>query len=186
MVLILALFAGAGWAETLYDYDADGRLLSATAGGDFSILDPTPVHNLSDVMVMGDANTNGMPDSLEAYLAGNWGSDYDPMTCDSDGDGVCDWNEWMVGSDPFSANSQFSSRFVDSQGEPTEPFDVTFSWPSVPFKIYSVQWTCSLLDDSWTVLVSNLVATPPLNSWTHENATNDNGFYRIFSEGGDS
>lgn len=69
MVLILALFAGAGWAETLYDYDADGRLLSATAGGDFSMLDPTPVHNLSDVMVMGDANTNGMPDSLEAYLA---------------------------------------------------------------------------------------------------------------------
>jgi len=183
IILAWVFLVGAGWAETLYDYDADGRLLSSAAGGDFSMLDPTPVHNLSDVMVMGDANTNGMPDSLEAYLAGYWGPEYDPMTCDSDGDGVCDWNEWMMGTNPYRADSSFAlwGSGISGGGGPLEPYDYTVRWQSLPFKTYSVEYRWDLTDPVWITGATNLVATPPVNSWTHEDITNRHTFYRILT-----
>jgi hypothetical protein len=169
-------------AESLsYHYDDDGRLVSAMQGGDSETLSPSAAHNFSSSVSMGDANTNGMPDTLEAYLAGYWGPDYDPFTCDSDGDGVCDWNEWMMGTDPFSADSRFVgwSGGGSGGGGPLEPYDYTIYWSSLPFKTYDVQFKPDLMDTNWTLGATNLPATPPVNSWTHEATTNRHNFYRV-------
>ncbi len=183
LLVLFCFLSEAGWAETLYEYDVDGRLLSVTAGGDFSTLSPTPVHNFSETMAMGDANTNGMPDSLEAYLAGQWGPDYDPFLVDSDGDGVCDWNEWMLGTDPFHADSRFALwGFGTSGGSGSlEPYDYTVRWQSAPFKTYSVEFIWNLPNGVWISGATNLAATPPVNSWTHEDITNRHAFYRIIT-----
>jgi hypothetical protein len=178
-LLVIAL-AGLAEAESLsYQYDADGRLVRSVKTADFSDLSPTPAHNFSSSVSMGDANTNGMPDSLEAYLAGYWGPDYDPFTCDSDGDGVCDWNEWMMGTDPFSADSIFAGWGSGGGGGPLEPYDYTIYWPSVPFRTYSVRFKPDLMATNWTTGATNLPATPPVNSWIHEDITNAHNFYRV-------
>jgi hypothetical protein len=170
-------------ASLTYQYDVDGRLVQTEKSADFSKYTPTPAHNFSAVVVMGDANTNGMPDSLEAYLAGYWGPDYDPFTCDSDGDGICDWNEWMLGTDPFSYDSRFAGwGSGGSGGGPLEPYDYTVHWPSVPFKTYSVLFKWDLMNDGWITGATNLDATPPVNSWTHEDITNRHAFYRVLSQ----
>jgi hypothetical protein len=182
--LFIALFGlMESTAQTFsYQYDADGRLVHAAKDGDCADHTITPVHNFSSVMTMGDANTNGMPDSLEAYLAGYWGPDYDPFQCDSDGDGVCDWNEWMLGTDPFSADSLFAGwGSGGSGGSPTEPYDYTIYWPSVPFKTYSVRFKPDLMAAGWSTGATNLPATPPVNSWTHQDITNRHNFYRILT-----
>jgi len=181
--LLVTLAGLAGAASLSYQYDEDGRLLSTEKADDFSTYSPTPVHNLSDVMVMGDANTNGMPDSLEAYLAGLWGPDYDPMQCDSDGDGVCDWNEWMLGTDPYHADSRFAlwGSGISGGGGPLDPYDYTVCWQSIPFKTYSVEYRRDLTDTNWVSGSTNLAATPPMNSWTHEDITNRHTFYRIIT-----
>jgi hypothetical protein len=184
-VFQIALLAGIAAAGTLsYQYDADGRMVSAVKDADFENHSLRPAHNFSSVVAMGDANTNRMPDSLEAYLAGNWGGsgDYDPFTSDSDGDGVCDWNEWMIGTDPFSADSQFAGWGSGGSSGPLEPYDYTLYWPSVPFRTYSVQFRPDLTDTNWITGATNLPATPPVNSWTHEDITNRHNFYRVQTE----
>lgn len=134
-------------------------------------------------MTFGDANTNGMPDSLEAYLAGCWGPDYNPMLCDSDGDGICDRNEWMLGTNPFSYDSCFAGwgGGMSGGGGPLEPYDYTIHWSSVPFKTYAVEFMWQLTDGEWISGATNLPATPPVNSWTHEDITNRHAFYRILA-----
>lgn len=175
------LLVGIGFAESLsYQYDADGRLIRSEKLTDYSEYNPTAANNFSKTVTMGDANTNGMPDSLEAYLAGYWGPDYDPFLCDSDGDGVCDWNEWMLGTDPFSADSRFAAwSSGPSGGGPLEPYDYTLYWLSVPFRTYSVQYRWNMTDGTWITGATNLPATPPVNSWAHEDITNRHAFYRI-------
>jgi hypothetical protein len=181
-VYLLWLGGSAGAGSLSYQYDSDGRLTQAEKSADFSEYNPTAAHNFSSVLTMGDANTNGMPDSLEAYLAGYWGPDYDPFTCDSDGDGMCDWNEWMTGTDPFSADSQFAGWGSFGSSGPLEPYNYTLYWPSVPFRTYSVQFRSDLMATNWTTGATNLAATPPVNSWTHEDITNYHNFYRVQTE----
>jgi len=134
---------------------------------------------------VGDANTNGMPDSLEAFLAGQWSGngDYDPFTCDSDGDGMCDFNEWMLGTDPFSYDSCFSTGFSGGAGGGSgNPVDITINWSSLPFKTYKVQFLPQLMPSDWVTLATNIAATPPLNSWTIEDLTNSVAFFRAVVE----
>lgn len=179
------LFSWSLWAVSLsYQYDVDGRLVRAVKNTDFSEHELSPAHNVDSVLTMGDANTNRMPDSLEAYLSGMWGPDYDPFQCDSDGDGVCDWNEWMLGTDPFSADSRFAAWNGGSSGGggPLEPYDYTIYWPSVPFKTYTVKYMWDLTDGTWITGAIDLPATPPVNSWTHEDITNSHAFYRILTD----
>lgn len=186
--VVLGLFCAgavglAGATIFVYDYDVDGRLISTTRTGDSSIYTLTPSHNFSGTMAMGDVNTNGMPDSLEAYLAnvGGWGEEYDPFQCDSDGDGMCDWNEWMLGTDPFSYDSVFSTWPSGGYGGgiPDSPIDFTVGWSSIPFRTYAVKFKPSLMEAEWNVLTNNVEATPPINFWTHEQTTNVCGFYRV-------
>ena len=55
-------------ATTLtFQYDSDGRLINTAKADDSSLYTPTSTHNISYIMSVGDANTNGMPDSLEAW-----------------------------------------------------------------------------------------------------------------------
>jgi len=178
---VLLLLRGIATAGSFsYQYDADGRLISSEISADSEKHSLSPAHNFSSVLTMGDANTNGMPDSLEAYLAGYWGPDYNPFLCDSDGDGVCDWNEWMIGTDPFSADSCFAGwGSGGSGGSSGAPYDYVLCWPSVPFRTYSVQFRPDLMATNWITGATNLPATPPVNSWTHEDTTNAHNFYRI-------
>lgn len=168
-----------------YQYDSDGRLTTTTKAYDSSSLTLTPTHNISYIMSIGDANTNGMPDSLEAFLSGQWSGsgDYNPFTADSDGDGMCDFNEWMLGTDPFSYDSRFTTRFSSSNASGTNaPIDITLSWSSNPFKTYSVESISDIMLTNWVTLATNVAATPPQNSWTIEGITNMGGFYRSVLE----
>jgi len=77
------LLAGAGWAE----------YTNAT------------MHHAFDSME--DADENGVPDSLDAYLSETTLPDpYDPRASDLDGDGSDDFGEWILGTDPLTVEQQ--------------------------------------------------------------------------------
>jgi len=188
MCLTFLLVSGFTEAATTltFQYDADGRLINTAKADDSSLYTPTSTHNISYIMSVGDANTNGMPDSLEAWLSGQWSGsgDYNPFTCDSDGDGMCDMMEWMIGTDPFSYDSVFSTRFSSSNATGTNaPIDITLTWPSTPDKTYRVESKRDLMmTNNWVSLATNIAATPPQNSWTIEGITNSGHFYRAVLE----
>ncbi len=172
-------------ASVTCQYDCDGQLISIVKGDDSCSFSPTSTRNISYVMSVGDANTNGMPDSLEAWLSGHWSGsgDYNPFTCDSDGDGMCDFNEWMIGTDPFGYDSVFSTRFSSSSGTGTNaPVDITLTWASSPNKFYRVESVADIMQTNWSVVATNIAATPPANSYTIEGITNQGYFYRTVVE----
>ena len=188
VLFVFLLFSVLGFSEATtltYQYDSDGRMLNSVKADDSRSYSPTATHNISYVMSVGDANTNGMPDSLEAWLSGQWSGsgDYNPLTCDSDGDGMCDMMEWMIGTDPFGYDSSFTTGFSSSSaGGTNAPIDITLTWPSLPNKIYSVESISDIMQTNWTVVATNIAATPPENSWTIEGITNMGYFYRSVVE----
>jgi hypothetical protein len=64
-------------------------------------------HALTEVSI--DLDENGIPDSLESYLADSGVTlpdPYDPGGSDLDGDGISDFGEWVMGTDPLVEESQ--------------------------------------------------------------------------------
>ncbi|MEL6535021.1 MAG: T9SS type A sorting domain-containing protein [Bacteroidota bacterium] len=62
-------------------------------------------------------NGDGISDALEFILANNGGTAPITRITDSDGDGISDWREVSLGSDPFGANSPSTSGNTDTDGD---------------------------------------------------------------------
>lgn len=117
-----------------------------------------------------DSDGDGLPDWMETgtgVYRGPTDSGTCPFTWDSDGDGVPDGDEVRAGTNPNLQDDVFrilslqpkTDDFIMSVGQPYE-----VRWSSVAGKTYSVFRTTNLIE-GFTVLRSNVLATPPINTF---------------------
>lgn len=84
-----------------------------------------------------------------------------PVNPDTDGDGVTDGQEALAGTDPHNP----ASRFEVLSGGIQLPSGVRLTWSSQTGRLYHV-WTTTNLMGGWSIVASNLIATPPVNIFT--------------------
>ena len=80
---------------------------------------------------------------------------------DADSDGANNWQEWVAGTDPTNAQSFL---LIEAQnGAPISGYVVR--WPSTSNRLYRLQWSSNLMS-GFAVAASNIVPTPPINTYT--------------------
>ncbi|MCB1069043.1 MAG: hypothetical protein KDL31_01735 [Kiritimatiellae bacterium] len=99
---------------------------------------------------------------------------------DADGDDMANWEEYLAGTSPLDPASLF---VFDQSHMPEASQQSILTWPSVSGRIYHIQIADELTPAIWTPLATNLVATPPENSFQVPPAgAAGAGFYRILVE----
>lgn len=83
---------------------------------------------------------------------------------DYDGDGFAAWEEYIAGTSPLDPASFFVLDW--SEKTPGAMFDL--EWPSVTGRLYTLYQSHDLTAGVWSVLASNVPATPPRNLFTYE------------------
>lgn len=106
----------------------------------------------------GDPNQNGKHNLWE-YQNG-----YDPLDPDSDGDGALNWDELAAGTDALDPLSVFQVSGVRFQVS-----GPVVEWSSATSKRYRIQRSAHL-PGGFGNLLTNVLATPPLNVHTDETA----------------
>lgn len=97
------------------------------------------------------------------------------LTTDRDGDGMSDGQELIAGMCPTSPASVFKfscpTNFTGSSA--------VISWPSTSNRFYVLQRVTNLVESSYTNLLTNSAATPPMNCYTDAPAGTGPFFYRV-------
>lgn len=124
-----------------------------------------------------DDDGNGLCDDWELRYFGFIGVD---PNADDDGDGMRNRAEYLAGSDPNDRNSSF--QFISYQALPDGSMQV--DWESADGRLYRLWRGTNVLQllnaSSLTLVRSNLVATPPLNTFIDSNAVPPGPyFYRL-------
>ncbi len=109
-----------------------------------------------------DDDSDGMPDWWERLYFTN-GIDA-VATDDADGDGGNNWYECMAGTVPTNPASRFEASVAVSNGT-----GYLVRWPSASNRIYTLYWATNLME-SPDLVESNIVAMPPLNTYTDNTA----------------
>ena len=123
--------------------------------------------------VFADADADGLHDAWETYYGFQTNTAADAST-DADADGMSNLDEFRSGTQPRDAASLLRL-------EPTHhdsPAGFSVRWQSVTGKTYRIQVANTPLS-VFSVLASNLPATPSLNSFTNLPLTADRQIYRI-------
>ena len=123
----------------------------------------------------GDSDGDGLSDWFEYNYASNITSMV--ATDDDDGDGASNLAEQGAGTNPTDQDSVFliSDTIGGTSG-------VVVTWSSELGMTYAIQQSTNLLVDPFsTTVVSNIVATPPLNVYTSAPPDGD-VFYRVVVE----
>lgn len=102
-----------------------------------------------DIILAEDTNGDGIDDALFAELEAGWESSsaydpdatYDPSKFDSDGDGISDLDEALLGTNPFNA-----ADVLAIQSFTASPMSLTFN--AVGGHTYAVESSPSLTDDA--------------------------------------
>ena len=130
------------------------------------------------------SQARNMTASFSAALAANntpiwwlaqhgWTNGFDEAaSADTDGDGLPNWAEYIAGTDPTNRGSSLAITSMPQPGGT----NVVFAWPSVDGKVYDVMRTANLMD-SWSVITSNIPATPPDNVYTDSVPAATQGMY---------
>jgi hypothetical protein len=116
-----------------------------------------------------DQDADGLIDLNEYVLGTN------PFNPDTDGDGMSDGQEFLAGTDPNSAASVFKITSVHQNSNGS----LLLQWSSVSNKLYEVKRSLSTSRASTVTLISNVAATPPVNSFIDAAPTNAAAFYWI-------
>ncbi|MGD9874294.1 MAG: hypothetical protein AB7T27_08475 [Kiritimatiellia bacterium] len=119
--------------------------------------------------------TNNVP---EWWLASyGWTSGFDTNAMwDHDGDGAQTWKEYYAGTIPTNAASKFSVQVTPKIGAPTQAI---LTWSSATGRTYYVEVKSNVVTDTWAPYLSNVPATPPLNTHTGTWTTTDRVYFRI-------
>jgi len=124
-----------------------------------------------------DSDANGLPDWWEQRFLGHL-TGTDPGA-DEDHDGASNLAEWLAGTNPADAASNLRLHAQASVGSPGP----VVSWPSVAGKVYRLERSTNLLSGFNSVVRSNILATPPLNTETDSAVGFGNSrFYRLTLE----
>lgn len=116
-----------------------------------------------------------MHDAWEVYCFGSTAAD--PMG-DNAGDRMRNYQEFISGTDPLNPSSLLLIGGQDALQVSAAGFRLT--WASVSNKLYMVERTTNLMAGFAGPLAADILATPPLNTYTNAAATNAVlYFYRI-------
>jgi ELWxxDGT repeat protein len=119
-----------------------------------------------------DADHDGLPDWWEAeFFSGNAAPDQD-----ADNDGLTNWQESRAGTNPRDPNSNFQIVGIEASTIGV----VRISWSSVANHRYNLLRSSTLDSKQYSVLETNIIATPPLNSRLIRNPSESRqSFYRL-------
>jgi hypothetical protein len=121
-----------------------------------------------------DIDSDELPDAWETHYFGSITNSVGGASDDWDHDFFSDRSEFGAGTNPTQPDSLLAIRSLS----PVEPAGFVLTWSSVTGKTYQVQHTTTLAT-GWTNLHSNILATPPLNTYTSAVERAASGFYRI-------
>jgi len=95
---------------------------------------------------------------------------------DSDGDGLNNWQEWRVGTDPVNESSALRVVSVSAANP-----GMTVRWQSVSGRLYFLERSTNLaLHPPFASLASNIVAEADMSIYTDTNAIGKGPFfYRV-------
>ncbi len=121
--------------------------------------------------IFADADADGMHDAWEVYygLSTNTAGD---AAGDLDGDHFLNAQEFIAGTSPSDSNSLFRME----SPSPEDAGGVVVQWSSVTGRTYEVGRSTNLLQQ-FSVVASNIAATPPVNIYT--DAPADAAYYRV-------
>jgi hypothetical protein len=124
-----------------------------------------------------DSDGNGLPDWWEQTFLGHL-TGTDP-SADDDHDGVSNLAEFLAGTNPADPASNLRLNLQASVGSPAP----VITWPSVAGKTYRLERSTNLLTGFNSIVRTNILATPPLNTETDFAAgIGDTRFYRLILE----
>ena len=92
---------------------------------------------------------------------------------DPDGDGMCNWDEYVAGTDP----SNTLSRLVITNAAVMSVTGHILTWPGMSGHVYSVERSTNLME-GFTGILSNLPWMDPVNTVTDDFISTP-AFYRI-------
>jgi len=125
-----------------------------------------------------DSNGDGLPDAWQIYYFGSINSPDARPDADPDHDGMNNLQEYLAGTDPTDPNSVFKFSAVT----PAAPGVVQLQWLSATNHLYTLIESTSIAApaSAFNPLASNILATPPVNSYLVTNASPlAEHFYRL-------
>jgi Bacterial TSP3 repeat/WD40-like Beta Propeller Repeat len=123
-----------------------------------------------------DSVGDGIPDAWRAYYFGGSGTTTNSQscaTCDPDGDGMSNLQEYLAGTDPTNPASVFRLQ-ISAQGSTN---NLVITWPAVAGRNYQLQYKTNLTDVVW----QTPSATRVVGDTGYYQATNSppSGYYRV-------
>ena len=119
----------------------------------------------------GDVDGDGMANEWECqHFGGVTNAD---RAGDADGDGFSNWGEYCAGTDPTSDQSFFLAGGRSPTGE------VAIYWPSITNRTYVVWRATNLVFAEFSVIASNLPATPAENTYVDTNLPGAGPYYYL-------
>jgi hypothetical protein len=119
-----------------------------------------------------DVDLDGMLDSWETNHFGDLVTA--EIGTDNDGDGSDDTDEYVAGTDPTNLFSVFAISDLTGIDSTTN----VIRWHSVSNRAYGLMERTNLFEGTWTRSVSNIPATPPVNSYT-VSVTTVEAFFKV-------
>jgi subtilisin family serine protease len=120
---------------------------------------------------MVDSDGNELPDWWELEYFGHL-TGTDP-NADADHDGMSNLGEWLAGTNPTNAASSLRLTLLPvSNG-------FMLHWPSVAGKTYLLERSTNLMTGFDSIILSNIIATPPTNTATDPIILPGAQFYRV-------
>jgi hypothetical protein len=97
---------------------------------------------------------------------------------DLDGDGMCNFHEWIAGTSAGDFFDRFELTAVGTEDNPSVAGgkEVVVKWKSTPERKYGV-WRATTLNGPFTSIGEDLDSTPPENTFRDLTATNDTPYF---------
>ncbi len=119
-----------------------------------------------------DRDNDGLADSWEQQYFGSTSATGGGPTDDPDNDGMSNSAEFRAGTNPLDANSRFGFTDIRTDAQP----GIVLRWPSVTNRTYAILRSSNLLSD-FSLTASNIVATPPENTFRDTNTVGGGPFF---------